>query len=81
VRKAGQQGRARAASKVGVTRGERWQQEVDGGDGGSAAARGRALRRRQKGKQRSRGGSEEEEERDQARRTSLEFLESSRASQ
>jgi hypothetical protein len=79
--KAGQQGRARAASKVGVTRGERRQQEMNSGDGGRAAARGRALRRWQKGKQRSRGGSEEEEETDQARRTSLEFSESSRASQ
>jgi hypothetical protein len=61
AREAGQQGKARAAGKVGVTRGEGRQQEVDGGDGGRVAARGRALRQRQKGKQRSRGGSEEEE--------------------
>jgi hypothetical protein len=58
---AGQQGKARAAGKVGVTRGEGRQQEVDGDDGGRAATRGRALRWWQKGKQRSRGGSEEEE--------------------
>jgi hypothetical protein len=61
AREAGQQGKARAAGKVGVTRGEGWQQEVDGGDGGKVAARGRARRRWQKGKQRSRGCSEEEE--------------------
>jgi hypothetical protein len=41
AREAGQQGYARAAGKVGVTRGEGRQQEVDGGDSGRAAARGK----------------------------------------
>jgi hypothetical protein len=43
AREEGQQGKARAAGKVGVTRGEGRQQEVDGGDGGRAAARGRVY--------------------------------------
>jgi hypothetical protein len=47
AREARQQGSARAAGKVGVTRGK-GKQEVDGGVDGRAAARVRVLRRQQK---------------------------------
>jgi hypothetical protein len=76
TRKRGQRGGEHSRARGEDYTWKEEKQEVDGGGRGSCTG-GKAGEAEE---QRSRGGSEEEEEREKVRRTSLNFLESSRAS-
>jgi hypothetical protein len=81
ARGAGQRGGATAASKVGVTRGEEGSRRWTAATMAERRPGGSSTPAAEQGKQRCRRGSEEEEKREKVRRTSLEILESSWASQ